>query len=106
MHVKVYNEKKTSDMKLWQFQANVSAWLQGQYIRAAIDSMFPKGQKYPEKPFEIFTHSENKALPPEELQIQEALENERSIRERSEQIDKMLANKGKPPVEIVGEKRI
>lgn len=49
-------------MKVWQSQVNVSAWLQGQYVLAAIGSCLPDGCHYPEKPLEVFKDT-TKELP-------------------------------------------
>jgi hypothetical protein len=68
--------------------------------------LFPKGQKYPEKPLEVFSDPEEETLSPEERQMRKVLKNEREARERWKQIDEILASKGKPPQEIIGEKRI
>jgi len=92
-------------MKVWQSQVNVSAWLQGQYVLAAIGSCLPDGCHYPEKPLEIFKSS-NKSLSAEEERKQKLIENENAIRERSKKIDELLSNKSNINPIIIGEKRI
>lgn len=91
-------------MKVWQSKVTTLAWLQGQYVMAAIGASLSDG-KYPEKPLEIFKSS-NKALSAEEERKQKLIENENAIRERSKKIDELLSNKSNINPIIIGEKRI
>ena len=53
-YCRAYKKQQENAVKAWQLQTNTSAWIQGQYLMLAIDAMFSKGNRYPEKPIEIF----------------------------------------------------
>jgi hypothetical protein len=42
------------EMESRQNATNLSSWLNGLYIQNAVASIFSKGAKYPQKPFDLF----------------------------------------------------
>lgn len=99
-----YKRQKKVEDKMWQARTNMSSWLQGRYVAEAINACFAKNGRYPIKPLHLLTDdgmdSDGNEDKPAADSVQE------SIRAQSIQIDALLANKGKPPPETIGPKRI
>lgn len=100
--MKAYNERKKSEAKLWQWETNTAAWIQGRYIMAAISHCFSKDEEYPTSPIEIFKSCDESVG--EESQAKTNSSDD-DIRKQTERLDRILANKNNPPKEIIGKKR-
>jgi len=100
--LKAYNERKKSEAKLWQWETNTAAWLQGRYMMAAISHCFSKDKQYPAKPFEVFkSYDESEGEEPQK----EVNSSDDDIRAQTQKLDRILAKKNQPPKEIIGKKR-
>lgn len=68
-------------------QINTAAWIQGQYVAAAINACFADNAQYPQKPLDIFGKQETdeqKELPDKHSAVED------SIRAQSAKIDAVL----------------
>lgn len=52
--LKPFEEAYKMEMDSRQNATNLNAWLTGVYVQNAIASVFSKGAKYPQKPFNLF----------------------------------------------------
>lgn len=99
--MKAYRERKKAAQKLWQYQTNTAAWLQGQYIAAAIGACLSKDNHYPTQPLDVFKDGSESG----EESSAKVESSDDAIRAQSKRVDRILAVRNQPPEETVGEKR-
>lgn len=100
--MKAYKGREKARLKLWQAQTNTAAWIQGQYIAAAIGACLSKENSYPSKPLKVFKNDDGDE--PEES-CSDTESSDDAIRAQSKRIDRILAVRNQLPKEIIGAKR-
>jgi hypothetical protein len=84
VYAKANEIKIKNSLKEWQEKENFKAWLNGAYIRIAVNSALSKNGKYPENPFELFK---------EENLNYSVNKNEELIRNQAIKIDEILKSR-------------